>query len=1540
MRLGQRILLAAVVVGLVTWAAIPLFNSIGLGGILSLDFSLARSVIDEFVGRLAILTSFLAGAVLISHALGRLRWSELRTRQLDQLLGTARDVVPFRHDQNDRYALLKEACGRLRVTRGYESVWIASVDERGAGMLAVQNGCKGAFGALTEDMKRGSWPVCAEQALGKSGPVLIKDTVAQCAGCHLHERRYGHAAVALRLETEGKVYGVLCVKSALAALSKNEEQGVLSRVGKDLAYALSAIELRMRHGQTADELRWRAALGQAVGQCIVASIGSRLPLKPVAAATLDNVVRLTESSAAAAYRIDERTGTAVLVAARDAEGELPPERLAFPAEIARNGADGFEGVWGRALNGEGTVVENELRERGTAAAAGGGVDRPFRLMAVPAVADGSVVGQIVAIDSDTLYAERDRQAAETLATYYADACRDTQREEDLAVREEAMSESPSSILMTAPDGRVTYANRSMCRVWGFDEPAVVVGTDYRALWDDSSIAEELLRKLEETGGWEGELEGRRTDGGYVRVNVRATVSGGGGELPARYVYAIADLTEARLSDATLRAFGRIAARAGSSEQSRELFLETRQELGRVMDTRNFLVALYDSERDTLTLPFFLDEKDQDQFAELPAGKTLSAYVIRTRKPLLVTSRAVDNMVSRGDVEVVGSPCECWLGVPILVDDEPAGVIAVQSYSDPAEYGDRELDTLRHASDLVAAGLARIRAQGVLNRDRGRMNAVAQTVTDALVDTDSQGRILSWNRAAETTFGYSAAEAIGQPFSMIVPEGFLQAHVDGLMRAVSSEGQGYVRASVEGVGLRKDESEFPMELSIGAWRAGDETYFTAVLSDATERKQTAEELQFLSSIPQQVSDALIVTDLNFRITYVNKAAEFLFSYSREELIGRTLDVLSVDSWEEGKSDEIHQTVSAGRFWSGSQRSRRKGGSSFVVEYRVSPLRDRSGRLTSYISIFHDITDRRRGEQILQALNAAALGMERSITPNQVLEAVGNELEAIGLSCAVLALDGASEALNLTYSSPGVGLGGVTSTTDGRPPRPREVPLDSLPALRRAVEQKRAVLLEKGSSDETVRAEGAEWLRDALVGRSSVVAPLTAGRDVVGVLAVMSDSLARRDIPAITAFGNQLAAAWRKANLMQELESSLKELRRTQTILLHAQKMEAIGNLAGGVAHDFNNLLTAIHGYTELLLDRFEAGDPTHADLMEIKKASEQAAGVTGQLLAFSRQQPLEQKPVLVNDVVTNIDKMLRRLIGEDVDLVTVLDPDLGKVKADLTQLQQVIMNLAINARDAMPDGGTLTLRTENVHLGEGDVQSTTDAEPGEYVRLSVSDTGSGVDPEVLDRIFEPFFTTKESGKGTGLGLSVVYGIVSQHRGWVDVSSELHKGTAFSVYLPVTTGDAGERETENRTRKGARGNDERVLIVEDEDSVRGFAVRALRQGGYNVLEARSAEEAVELFRAEGSRIDLIFTDVVLSSRSGLELVDEIHEMRPNVPALLSSGYADQKSHWDTIQERGLPFLKKPYAVSDLLDRVRSVIEEGSVADRDASDHSHGE
>jgi CheY-like chemotaxis protein len=364
----------------------------------------------------------------------------------------------------------------------------------------------------------------------------------------------------------------------------------------------------------------------------------------------------------------------------------------------------------------------------------------------------------------------------------------------------------------------------------------------------------------------------------------------------------------------------------------------------------------------------------------------------------------------------------------------------------------------------------------------------------------------------------------------------------------------------------------------------------------------------------------------------------------------------------------------------------------------------------------------------------------------------------------------------------------------------------------------------------------------------------------------------------------------------------------------------------VAHDFNNLLTAIQGFTELALLSVAESDRVHEDLTKIRMAADRGAGLVRQLLMFGREQPIEPKPVNINDTVQGTVKMLTPIIGEDIKIRTVLDPALRCAKADEGSIQQVLMNLAVNARDAMPDGGTMTVRTRNASLSEDSVPDGGDARAGEFVCVSVEDSGAGMDEETVARIFDPFFSTKGPGKGTGLGLAVVYGIVQQHGGWIYTLSTPRMGTTFEIYLPAGAGGAEStpcREEQSRPALHARGSGERILVVEDEDAVRDLASTVLRKCGYSVLEAASVDEALDLFRREEGRFDLVFSDVVLPDRSGVQLADELLRISPDIRILMSSGHASNRSQWDTINQKGLPFIQKPYSLPALLQKIRETI-----------------
>jgi two-component system cell cycle sensor histidine kinase/response regulator CckA len=384
----------------------------------------------------------------------------------------------------------------------------------------------------------------------------------------------------------------------------------------------------------------------------------------------------------------------------------------------------------------------------------------------------------------------------------------------------------------------------------------------------------------------------------------------------------------------------------------------------------------------------------------------------------------------------------------------------------------------------------------------------------------------------------------------------------------------------------------------------------------------------------------------------------------------------------------------------------------------------------------------------------------------------------------------------------------------------------------------------------------------------------------------------------------------------------ELARSEAQLRHVQKMEAVGRLAGGVAHDFNNLLSIILSYTSLILGDLKGDDPLRADLKEIRIAGERAAGVTRQLLAFSRQQVLQRKILDLNQVVAGMEKMIARLLGADVELTLLPASGLGSVSGDPGQIEQVVMNLVVNARDAMPRGGKLTIQTNNVSLDEHYADDRLGIVPGPYVMLAVTDTGVGMNSETQARVFEPFFTTKDRGKGTGLGLSTAFGIVKQSRGHIWVYSEPAKGTTFKVYFPRIKAQAEPILSQPPIPEGVRGS-ETILLVEDDDQVRAVARGILRRGGYVVLDAPGAGEALLVSEQHGAKIHLLVTDVVLPRMNGPQLAERLHASRPAMKTLFMSGYTDDAMMQHGVLDSGVAFLQKPLTPDTLIRAVREAL-----------------
>jgi PAS domain S-box-containing protein len=375
------------------------------------------------------------------------------------------------------------------------------------------------------------------------------------------------------------------------------------------------------------------------------------------------------------------------------------------------------------------------------------------------------------------------------------------------------------------------------------------------------------------------------------------------------------------------------------------------------------------------------------------------------------------------------------------------------------------------------------------------------------------------------------------------------------------------------------------------------------------------------------------------------------------------------------------------------------------------------------------------------------------------------------------------------------------------------------------------------------------------------------------------------------------------------------------LRQAQKMEAVGRLAGGIAHDFNNLLTVINAHCEFALGTSELPEQTREDLQAVREAGIKAAALTRQLLAFSRRQPMELRDVDLNEAVSGIEKMLRRVIGEDIEVLTRLQPDIWMVRTDRGQMEQVIMNLALNARDAMPGQGRLTIETANVHLDGADPEAKA---VGDHVMLTVTDTGSGIPRETLEKIFDPFFTTKEVGKGTGLGLATVLGIVEQSGGHIRVYSEIGHGTSFKVFLPRRDSRRASRPAAEH-RKARQGANQRILLVEDDDAVRQASARILRRAGYQIFEEKSPDRALERFVA-GERFDLLMTDMVMPGIGGLDLIARTRLHQPGLCVLLMSGFSRESiTRRQTLPDVG--FIEKPFNAADLASKIDEILHDGS-------------
>ena len=782
-----------------------------------------------------------------------------------------------------------------------------------------------------------------------------------------------------------------------------------------------------------------------------------------------------------------------------------------------------------------------------------------------------------------------------------------------AYSEQIIENAPEAISIIDLDLKIVRINTEFTNLFGFTAAEAVGKRLDRLIVPPDRYAETawITQTIKAQNKLRLETRRQRKDGALVEVLLSASPVTANGKPVGSYA-SYSDITEQKRAEELNAALYAIAARSQSAEDLQQFFAAIHNIVGQLMNARNFYIALYDPQSQLLSFPYFVDEQDPTPDPK-PLGRGLTEYVLRSGEPLLATPAVFEELVRRGEVELIGAESLDWLGVPLKSGTTCIGALVVQSYNENARFAVRDREILKFVSQQLAAAIEHKRYEEALRRSEARSRSLILSAAFGICRCTLGGRFLDVNPALINMLGH---------------------------------------ASVEDV-LRLDAK---------------------------------------------------------REVFVNP--------------------LELDR--------------------------------LVEDYR------RTGSLNGV-----EVQWRRKDARVI----------------------------IVRLS------------------------GGASTLTD----EPGEV-------------------LELIAEDITDRRQLEEQLRQA-------------------------------------------------------------------------QKMDAVGRLAGGVAHDFNNLLMVINGYTEVLLEQLEKGSAMHQKVESIQQAADRAATLTRQLLAFSRKQLLELKVVDVNTVIGDMERLLRPLIGENIELVTRLSCETGHTRADAGQLEQVIMNLVVNAKDSMPEGGKLTVQSSDVTVREN-FREQRFIQPGRYAVISVADTGHGMDKETQSRIFEPFFTTKEKGKGTGLGLSTVYGIVKQSNGYVFAQSELGAGTTFYVYLPRVE-DATEELSPAQSPQNEAGGCETVLLVEDEESVRELVRVTLVSRGYNVLEAENGERGLHIAESYKEHIHILITDVVMPGIGGRELAKLLLAQRPGISVLYLSGYTEDTVVTQGALGPGTGFLQKPFTLQNLAKKVREVI-----------------
>ncbi len=844
-----------------------------------------------------------------------------------------------------------------------------------------------------------------------------------------------------------------------------------------------------------------------------------------------------------------------------------------------------------------------------------------------------------------------------------------------------------------------------------------------------------------------------------------------------------------------------------------------------------------------------------------------------------------------------------IALPLKIDREVIGALSIFSNSVDL-FDSEEVTLLEELADDLAFGIRSL--QVAVERDKVKADLVAanehlaatiNALPDLMFEVDSDGRIYDYRATASELLYVSPEDFLGKTMREVLPP---EAGLIFMATIKKAEKRGIHTGDQYFLELATGVKWFELSIAAKGDRKKSSNRFIALARDITERKLAEEAMRNSEAKYQDLYDeapvAYFSVDSDGRITAVNKAAVKLTGYPKKQLM--KMKIYNLYSEESlGKAAELFRRVGRGLTISNEEMVyKKKNGQLVHGLLSVSPREGEAGQVVERKSVVIDITQRLEAEKALETSESKYRGLVENV-PVSICE---GDFSGIKQYIENLQDSGLSDFRKHLEQHPEI----VTQCINAIEILDvNQFTLDMLNAKNLQEVKNKIGRIIEGSHDTFM-----ELVLAIAQGKRQFRTEMT--------LTTLNENKIHVSLNLVVAPGHE-----KTYDKMLVSMTDNTERKKLEEQLLQSQKMEAVGRLAGGVAHDFNNLLTVIMGYCQILMPTFYEHDPIHSDIKQINEAAERASSLTSQLLAFSRRQVLQLQILDCNKLISSMEKMLRRLIREDIEMEIELAENLGNIKADYGQIEQVIMNLVVNARDALPTGGKLSIATKNISYDEKFFHNRFEVQAGDYVILTISDTGPGIPRDIQDKIFDPFFTTKEKGQGTGLGLSTVYGIVKQTGGYLWVSSETGKGTSFTICMPMID-ETVKLVTEVQEPEIVRGV-ETVLVVEDDDTVRTLTCKVLKKYGYSVLEAENGGAAMLICEKHKEQIHLVLTDVIMPMMSGLEFIKRLTPLHPELKVLYMSGYTDELIDSEAIKIPGTGFIQKPFSPLSLIGKVREVL-----------------